>query len=241
MASLILISSTMGRSISLALLLAGYKNTGLSWPTFLVGGGGPWCDFLFWDRGSRSKNLAPEQVPETVIICYSSPPPPPFSLCFMGMSSLTFRTLLDLISPSREKVYPKLLQLLLLIYLTTFIASTLNYVIAKNVEMFNSCLIQMKKNCEGKHLFQENFIRQNENFKIHSLFNRRVSKPLRFYDNNICSILSSFKWDNPSYAYPYIPSISSYLVHRIKIVQQCHIAHPSLKKGFFFCSVWFSC
>jgi hypothetical protein len=30
MASLILISSTMGRSISLALLLAGYKNTGLS-------------------------------------------------------------------------------------------------------------------------------------------------------------------------------------------------------------------
>ncbi len=55
--------------------------------------------------GSGSKNLAPEQVPRTVMICYSQPPPP-FSLCFMGMSSLTFRTLLDLISPEKRFIHP---------------------------------------------------------------------------------------------------------------------------------------
>lgn len=36
-------------------------------------------------------------------------------------------------------------------YLHSFIT---NYVIAKNVEMFNSCFLQMKKNCEGKHRFK---------------------------------------------------------------------------------------
>jgi hypothetical protein len=139
--------------------------------------------------------------------------------------------------------YQSYCNFLLLIYLTTFIALTINYVIAKKCRNVQFLIYSNeKKKLWEKTSIQEYFICQNKNFKIHSLFNKHVSKPLRFYDN-ICSILSFFKWDNPSKAYRYIPSISSYLsylVHHIKIIQQCRIAHLFLKE-VFFCLVWLSC